>query len=70
GMVADDQQAVGQLPLLSCEQRRQVLESFNDTAAAYPADTLLHQLFEEQVAQQPDAPAVVDETGSLTYGEL
>ncbi|MEQ4341680.1 amino acid adenylation domain-containing protein, partial [Pseudomonas syringae] len=70
GMVADDQQAVGELPLLSCEQRRQVLESFNDTAAAYPADKLLHQLFEEQVAQQPDALAVVDETGSLTYGEL
>ncbi|MGG5297435.1 condensation domain-containing protein, partial [Pseudomonas syringae pv. coryli] len=36
-MVADDQQAVAELPLLSCEQRRQVLESFNDTAAAYPA---------------------------------
>ncbi|WP_162886651.1 AMP-binding protein, partial [Pseudomonas syringae] len=38
--------------------------------AAYPADTLLHQLFEEQAAQQPDALAVADETGSLTYGEL
>ncbi|WP_229636521.1 AMP-binding protein, partial [Pseudomonas syringae] len=48
----------------------QVLESFNDTAAAYPADKLLHQLFEEQAAQQPDALAVVDETASLTYGEL
>ncbi|MCH5537637.1 amino acid adenylation domain-containing protein, partial [Pseudomonas syringae pv. syringae] len=70
GMVADDQQAIGELPLLSCEQRRQVLESFNDTVAAYPAEKLLHQLFEEQVAQQPDAPAVVDETASLTYGEL
>ncbi|MDX9625458.1 non-ribosomal peptide synthetase [Pseudomonas fragariae (ex Marin et al. 2024)] len=70
GMVADDQQAVAELPLLSCEQRRQVLESFNDTAAAYPAEKLLHQLFEEQAAQQPDALAVVDETGSLTYGEL
>ncbi|MCK9738895.1 non-ribosomal peptide synthetase [Pseudomonas syringae] len=70
GMVADDQQAVAELPLLSCEQRRQVLESFNDTAAAYPADKLLHQLFEEQAAQQPDALAVVDETASLTYGEL
>ncbi|WP_146050780.1 non-ribosomal peptide synthetase, partial [Pseudomonas syringae] len=70
GMVADDQQAVGELPLLSCEQRRQVLESFNDTAAAYPADKLIHQLFEEQAAQQPDALAVVDDAGSLTYGEL
>ncbi|PBP39848.1 non-ribosomal peptide synthetase, partial [Pseudomonas syringae] len=70
GMVADDQQAVAELPLLSCEQRRQVLESFNDTAAAYPADKLLHQLFEEQAAQQPDALAVVDEAGSLTYSEL
>ncbi|PBP78634.1 non-ribosomal peptide synthetase, partial [Pseudomonas syringae] len=70
GMVADDQQAVAELPLLSCEQRRQVLESFNDTAAAYPADKLIHQLFEEQAAQQPDALAVVDETASLTYSEL
>ncbi|QHE95541.1 amino acid adenylation domain-containing protein [Pseudomonas cannabina pv. alisalensis] len=70
GMVADDQQPVGKLPLLSCAQRRQVLETFNDTAAAYPADKLLHQLFEERVAQHPDALAVVDEAGSLTYGEL
>ncbi|KGS11907.1 hypothetical protein OA77_24665, partial [Pseudomonas coronafaciens] len=46
------------------------LEMFNDTAAAYPADKLLHQLFEEQAAKQPDALAVVNETGSLTYGEL
>ena len=32
-------------------ERRQVLETFNATAQAYPQEALIHQLFEAQVAQ-------------------
>jgi amino acid adenylation domain-containing protein len=69
-MVADAFVAVDTLPLLSAAERRQVVETFNDTAVDYPSEALIHELFEQQAARQPDAVAVVDENGSLTYGEL
>ena len=43
---------------------------WNDTAADYPQDRCIHQLFEEQVARTPEAVAVVFEDEQLTYGEL
>ncbi|MDB6015101.1 MAG: amino acid adenylation protein, partial [Gammaproteobacteria bacterium] len=58
------------LPILSEAERRQVVEVFNATRRPYPADKLVHQLFEEQVERTPDATAVVYEDDSLTYAEL
>ncbi|CAM5515138.1 D-alanine--D-alanyl carrier protein ligase [Streptomyces alboniger] len=58
------------LPLLSDEERRQVLDTWNDTATPYPADRCVHQLFAEWSARQPDAPAVRCGDTVLTYGEL
>jgi amino acid adenylation domain-containing protein len=58
------------LPILPPSKRHQVLELFNATQVAYPQEKLIHELFEEQVEQTPDATAVVYENQSLTYGEL
>jgi len=69
-MVADASAAVDTLPLLSVSERQQQLTAFNATDAAYPEDKLIHELFEQQVAAQPDAVAVVFEGESLTYDEL
>ena len=69
-MVADDQQSVGSLSLLSTAQRQQLLESFNDTAAAWPQDLLVHQLFEAQVSANPDALALVHADSRLSYAQL
>jgi amino acid adenylation domain-containing protein len=69
-MVADERQRVSALPLLSTPQRQQLLVSFNDTAAAYPHDRLIHELFEAQAGMQPDAVAVVFEDQQLTYDQL
>ena len=45
---------------------------WNDTAAAYPSDRCLHELFAEQAEKTPDAVAVVSphEGVTLTYREL
>ncbi|HEX6095008.1 MAG TPA: non-ribosomal peptide synthase/polyketide synthase [Thermoanaerobaculia bacterium] len=69
-MVADESATVDALPLLPDAERHQVLYGFNATAAEYPADTLIHELFERQAASQPDTIAVVFEHDSLTYGQL
>ncbi|HET7866362.1 MAG TPA: amino acid adenylation domain-containing protein, partial [Burkholderiaceae bacterium] len=61
---------VNQLPLLSEAERRQVLVEFNDTTRTYPADRLIHQLFEAQAAARPEAVAAVCEDCHLTYAAL
>src|SRR5215813_1026952 len=61
---------VSQLPLLNEWERRQVIEDFNRTAASYPRDKLIQELFEEQVEKTPDAVAVVFEDEELSYAQL
>jgi amino acid adenylation domain-containing protein/non-ribosomal peptide synthase protein (TIGR01720 family) len=69
--VADDAGAgLDGLKLLGGAERRMVVEEWNRTAAAYPADACIHHLFQARAARTPDAPAVVHGTESLTYGEL
>ncbi len=60
---------LSELPLLSTEERRQVLVDWNATAAEVPAVTL-HGWIEERVRQTPDAVAVELEASRLTYREL
>jgi amino acid adenylation domain-containing protein len=70
GFAADPQQAVGDLPLLTVAERRQIIFDWNDTRADIPRDRCIHHLFEEQVAWTPDAVAVIYECRELTYSEL
>jgi amino acid adenylation domain-containing protein len=70
GVVADPDRPIEQLPLLSDTERTQVLCGFNDTAAPFHRDVLLHGLFEAQVERHPTAEAVVCTGRSLTYSEL
>ncbi len=71
GIVADPEQHLSRLPLLTADERHCVLVEWNTrTTASYPDDHCIHSLFETQVAQTPDAVAVVCGDESLTYGEL
>lgn len=56
--------------LLTELERHKILVEWNNTQNDYPLDKCVHQLFEEQVEQRPDAVAVVCEGEQLTYGEL
>ncbi|WP_392535306.1 amino acid adenylation domain-containing protein [Nostoc sp. C117] len=70
GIVANPQASVGTLPLLTERERHQLLLEWNDTHIPYPDTKCIHQVFEEQVEETPDAIAVVYEDESLTYREL
>ncbi|KST68574.1 amino acid adenylation domain-containing protein [Mastigocoleus testarum] len=69
-IVADPEQQVFSLPLLTVDERHQLLNRWNDTEINYPQDRCVHQLFEKQVEQNPRAVAVVCEEQQLSYEEL
>ncbi|HEX8695142.1 MAG TPA: non-ribosomal peptide synthase/polyketide synthase, partial [Longimicrobium sp.] len=69
-VAADADVRLSRLELLGEAERRQVVEEWNRTDAAYPADRCIHELFEAQAARAPGAVAVRFEGESLTYGEL
>jgi amino acid adenylation domain-containing protein len=68
--VADPDRRIADLPILSAPERSQILSEWNDTAASYPRDAGLWDLFAEQAAATPDAVAVVQGTTLWTYAEL
>ena len=62
-------QTVDRLPMLSEEEREQVLYEWNETEAEYPSEKCVHELFEEQVRRTPEAVAVVfEERGAELRG--
>ncbi|MEH2127084.1 amino acid adenylation domain-containing protein [Nostoc sp.] len=69
-IVANPQQRIDQIPLLTQSEEQQLLIEWNDTQVDYPQDKCIHQLFEEQVERTPNAVAVVFENQQLTYHEL
>jgi len=57
------------LPLAPAHERAQVLREWNDTAGEIPA-VPVHRLVAARAERDPEAPAVADASGRLTYGEL
>ncbi|MGJ5676043.1 MAG: amino acid adenylation domain-containing protein [Nostochopsis sp.] len=70
GVVANPQQRLSELPLLTESERHQLLVEWNDTEVEYPQQLCIHQLFEAQVEKTPNAVAVVFEKEQLTYQQL
>ncbi len=69
-IVANPEQRIAELPLLTTQERSQLLIEWNDTEVDSRGDKCIHTLFEEQVERARDKVALISETGQLTYGEL
>ncbi|MFM7367501.1 MAG: non-ribosomal peptide synthetase, partial [Sphaerospermopsis kisseleviana] len=69
-IVANPQESIAQLPILTEVEQHQLLIEWNDTQVEYPVDKCIHELFEEQVEKTPNAIAVVFENEQLTYQQL
>jgi amino acid adenylation domain-containing protein len=63
-------QPVATLPLLTGNERRQILETWNNTRADYPGDMGVHRLVESQALKQPDSAAVICGEAQLSYAQL
>jgi amino acid adenylation domain-containing protein len=75
-IAADPTRRLAELPLLSAAESDQLLREWSGAAVPVPAgaaDDLrpgLHQLFERQARQTPEAIALTAAAGNLSYGEL
>ncbi|WP_354596888.1 amino acid adenylation domain-containing protein [Streptomyces sp. JL1001] len=68
-VAADPEARLSRIDVFGTDERAQVLSTWNDTAKEVPATTL-PELFAAQAARTPEAIAVRDKDGSLTYAEL
>ena len=69
-IVADPEQTISDLPILTDAEKHQLLVEWNETRTDYPGDKCIHELFEQQVERSPDAVAVIYEDQQLTYRAL
>jgi len=69
GIVANPDQRIYELPLLTAEERQQMLVEWNDTRTDCPA-RCVHELFEAQVSLTPESVAIVFRDQKMTYREL
>ncbi|MER5296523.1 amino acid adenylation domain-containing protein, partial [Streptomyces pharetrae] len=70
GLITDPDQPVGRLALLGDDERHEALVRWNDTAHDVPDHVTILDLFREQAARTPDAPAVSGPDGTLDYATL
>jgi amino acid adenylation domain-containing protein len=61
--------AIGQAEILTSGERYQLLVEWNQTATTYP-EQCFPQMFEAQVERNPEAPAVIYEDQTISFGEL
>ena len=69
GMAANVGQNLHQLPILTHEERHQLITEWNDTDDK-ASESCIHSRFEEQVNRNPDAVALVYKNQLLTYTQL
>ncbi|MGD0906496.1 MAG: amino acid adenylation domain-containing protein [Candidatus Acidiferrales bacterium] len=65
----DPSRQVAKLPILAEDEKNRILHEWNNTRVEYP-NVCVNELFEQQAARTPDAPAVVFQGKQLSYREL
>jgi len=70
GFVADPEQPLATLPLLTEPERQRLFVEWNDTRTDYPHNRCVPEWFETVVEQQPGAIAVIFDDAQLTYRQL
>jgi amino acid adenylation domain-containing protein len=70
GIAESPERRLSELPVLDAADRHRILGEWNATAASYPADATLHELVRRQCRRSPDAVALRDDGGVISYSEL
>jgi len=70
GVVANPNERLSKLPLLSAAENRRLLLEWNETHSDYSRMTCVHELFSQQAVRTPAAIAVEFQGQQLTYRQL
>ena len=70
GLLRDPDRPVSEVPLLTEEERHQILVEWGSSREHYPMGKCVHELFQEQAQQTPDADALVFGDTRLSFREL
>ncbi|MBE5929345.1 MAG: amino acid adenylation domain-containing protein, partial [Lachnospiraceae bacterium] len=68
--ITNSQQRIQDIDIASDDEKKLIMEIFNNTDIEYCREKTVVELFEEQVEKTPNNIAVVFENKSLTYAEL
>lgn len=68
--LADPDQVIGAIPLLTDIEYTILLRDFNATETPYPTEETVISLFEAQAARTPNQPAVIQDEQLLTFRQL
>jgi amino acid adenylation domain-containing protein len=69
-VIGESDTNIWELPLLSNEERRQLLVEWNATEKESPGERCLHEIFAEQAGRTPDVIAVAYGEEQISYSEL
>jgi len=69
-VIADRNQKISQIRIITDEEKKQVLFEFNHTKTPLVRDKNYSQLFEEQVSKHPNRIAALHNDNTVTYHEL
>lgn len=69
-IVKSEDKLLKDISIIPLEEQKKLLLDFNNTAAAYPKDKCVHELFTEQAKRTPERTALVFEDKKFTYREL
>lgn len=69
--VTENQEVLlGEIDILPCCKRKQLLVDFNSTQTEYDRDRTIHELFQAQAGKTPDEKALILGNEFMTYREL
>ncbi|MFC0215898.1 amino acid adenylation domain-containing protein [Paenibacillus chartarius] len=69
-VVARPETQLGEIEMITAEEKRVIIQDFNLTRSSYPRDASVAELFRQQAALTPDHPALTFRGKALTYREL
>ncbi|MDN9009505.1 non-ribosomal peptide synthetase [Brevibacillus laterosporus] len=69
-IVEHPEQPISDLNMLTTQEKKQILDDFNNTTCDFPMDKTVHELFEEQVECRPTDIAAIHRDQQITYEEL